>query len=321
MIREPQERLIDYYKKIDQNIAKDIRRGQRPRPNGSGELTDRVPETWEEAHEVHKEIEALNRDAVASATGAAQPSYAAPSSCNWSAPRNGSYSAEGGGWNPNWGQDIPEPKPSLGPAQGSEGDGTEEAQDEVSWWLERLWRGHLRGEVNERAHDCQRCWGDYQQTAPLAKSAGKGKGGKGKNRCDGGGGPNPCGKKGGPGVHGSGGSRCFQGRDRGVCDEPGCPWKHLDRPTGAGRRQPDQPAGPSAKAAGPRKPEGQAPGATGPAGQEQEWQEDAGEGGGATDRAQARMNGRCVSARWTPRTLDRALTAPPAVRSPAIRSL
>ena len=105
------------------------------------------------------------RDAVAAAHGGMQSLCIGPNSWNWSTQSGGSYSTDGG-WNPNWDQEIPEPRSSLGPARGGEEYGAQEGQGESARWFERLWRGHLRSETNDEAYECQRRWGDYRQTAP-----------------------------------------------------------------------------------------------------------------------------------------------------------
>ena len=54
------EGLIQYLRKIGPNLSKDVRRDKRFRPDGKGGNAFRGVETWEEAHEVVKEIEETN---------------------------------------------------------------------------------------------------------------------------------------------------------------------------------------------------------------------------------------------------------------------
>ena len=54
------EGLIQYLRKIGPNLSKDVRRDKRFRPDGKGGNGFRGVETWEEAHEVVKEIEDTN---------------------------------------------------------------------------------------------------------------------------------------------------------------------------------------------------------------------------------------------------------------------
>ncbi|CAK8988949.1 unnamed protein product [Durusdinium trenchii] len=54
------EALIQYFRKIGPALSRDVRRDRRFRPDGSGGNVFRAVATWEEAHEVVKEIEETN---------------------------------------------------------------------------------------------------------------------------------------------------------------------------------------------------------------------------------------------------------------------
>ena len=54
------EALIQYLRKIGPTLSKEVRRDKRFRPDGAGGTAFRAVATWEEAHEVVKEIEATN---------------------------------------------------------------------------------------------------------------------------------------------------------------------------------------------------------------------------------------------------------------------
>ena len=74
------EALIQYLRKIGPTMSKDVRRDKRFRPDGSGGTVFRSVATWEEAHEVVKELEetaagqrALNNSTFAHGSGRDRP--------------------------------------------------------------------------------------------------------------------------------------------------------------------------------------------------------------------------------------------------------
>ena len=52
------EKLMSYFEKVGPSMSQIIRLDRRQRPDGSGGTTERLPETWEEAHAVWVELEA-----------------------------------------------------------------------------------------------------------------------------------------------------------------------------------------------------------------------------------------------------------------------
>ena len=69
------EALIQYLRKIGPALSRDVRRDKRFRPDGSGRNVFRAVATWEEAHEVVKEIEETNagQKALNNSTFAVKP--------------------------------------------------------------------------------------------------------------------------------------------------------------------------------------------------------------------------------------------------------
>ena len=51
--------FLEYIKKKGPSLGEDIRKDRRPRPDGSGGLVTRPPSTWQEAHAVVTELEAI----------------------------------------------------------------------------------------------------------------------------------------------------------------------------------------------------------------------------------------------------------------------
>ncbi len=57
--KSPLEKFLAYIAKVGPPVSETIRMDRRPRPDNAGGLTTRLPETWEEAHEVLCEIEGV----------------------------------------------------------------------------------------------------------------------------------------------------------------------------------------------------------------------------------------------------------------------
>lgn len=55
----PAEKIIAYIQKVGPMYAEKVRLDRRARPDGEGGTTVRVPETWEECHEVLCEMEVV----------------------------------------------------------------------------------------------------------------------------------------------------------------------------------------------------------------------------------------------------------------------
>ena len=55
----PLEKFLGYIVKVGTPVSETIRMDRRPRPDGSGGTTTRLPQTWEECHEVLCEIEGV----------------------------------------------------------------------------------------------------------------------------------------------------------------------------------------------------------------------------------------------------------------------
>ena len=53
------DKFLGYLERMGPHTAEVIRMDRRPRPDGAGGMTTRAPETWEEAHEVMVESEAI----------------------------------------------------------------------------------------------------------------------------------------------------------------------------------------------------------------------------------------------------------------------
>ena len=51
------EKVIAYIQKVGSFLSKRVRLERKPRPDGAGGTTVRIPETWEECHDVLCEIE------------------------------------------------------------------------------------------------------------------------------------------------------------------------------------------------------------------------------------------------------------------------
>ena len=58
-LRNQRPREIAYIVKVGPPVSETIRMDRRPRPDGSGGLSTRLPETWEECHQVLCEIEGV----------------------------------------------------------------------------------------------------------------------------------------------------------------------------------------------------------------------------------------------------------------------
>ncbi len=58
--KSPLEKFLAYIVKVGPPINETIRMDRRPRKDGSGGFTTRLPDTWEECHEVLCEIEGVS---------------------------------------------------------------------------------------------------------------------------------------------------------------------------------------------------------------------------------------------------------------------
>ena len=71
--KNPLEKLLAYIMKVGTPVSETIRMDRRPRKDGAGGLTTRLPDTWEECHEVLRELESMKAGSKAFQSARAAP--------------------------------------------------------------------------------------------------------------------------------------------------------------------------------------------------------------------------------------------------------